>query len=147
MIADLEALVADLETMTEPVARERARGVVAGVLELHRAALARILDAAGAATAARLADDEVVAPILVLHGLHPMSLPERVTAAAARLRAAGVEVDVLEATADGVRVRLSRGDRMAVERALLAAVPDAAAIVVLGEPPAATPVRWVGGAR
>lgn len=135
-IAEIESLVAEVERLDDPGARAGARAIVAAILDLHRAALERIVEGAAAAAGTglldRLSRDELVAAVLVLHGLHPVGVETRVRQAAARLRARGSDVEVA-AVAGGV-ARLTLGpagrpgvageQRVEVERAILEAVPD-----------------------
>lgn len=135
----IDSLVAEVERLDDPVARARVRAIVAAILELHRAALVRIVEGAAAAGAGaglldRLSRDELVAAVLVLHGLHPVGLEARVREAAERLRARGSDVEV--ATVAGGVARLTLGprgrrgvgasgeQRAEVERAILEAAPD-----------------------
>lgn len=90
-----------------PVAREDARELVRIVTELYGSGLERLLELAhetGALTGTlveRLADDELVSALLLIHGLHPFGVRERVE------RALRGEAEVVEVTDEGVvRVRL-----------------------------------------
>jgi Fe-S cluster biogenesis protein NfuA len=89
---------------------------------------------------ARFGQDGLVSNLLVLHGLHPMPLAERVARALDRLRpylhGRGGDVELVEVTEEGVRGRL-RGDasagpalRAAVEEAVLEAAPDVEALLL-----------------
>lgn len=89
----------------------KARDVLAEVLEMHREALSRILDG-------RRHEDELVASVLLIHGLHPVPVEERVRAA---IEASGVRAELL----DGMRIALHSGDVHRLEAALLARAPDA----------------------
>jgi Fe-S cluster biogenesis protein NfuA/nitrite reductase/ring-hydroxylating ferredoxin subunit len=98
-----------------PVARERAEELVRLVVDLYGAGLERLLDIAyetGALTdtlLARLAADELVSSLLLVHGLHPYAVEERVERALVDVRpylgSHGGDVRLLEVTGDGV-VRL-----------------------------------------
>lgn len=148
MTEDIERLVAEIESSADPGTRERVRALVAAVLELHAAALARILELAGDERVRELAAEPSVAGVLILHGLHPLPLEERarVALAAAGTELAGhrVAAELIAVEGGRVRVLVTRTGGGAcgsavtarVEELLLAAVPDAAAIVV--EDPAAT---------
>jgi hypothetical protein len=137
----VEALVAALEACPDPAAREAARELVRTLLDLHAAGLAKMLAlAAEPAVVDRFARDGLVGSLLLLHGLHPVPVEGRVAHALERLRAGlrtrGADVELLEATAEVVRVRL-RGDpsagpalRVAVEGAVLEAAPDVAVVAV-----------------
>ncbi|MEZ0341439.1 NifU family protein [Mycobacterium sp. pV006] len=93
------------------VARERAEQLVREVTDLYGAALARMLDVAVAADPARadeLVADNLVASLLLVHGLHPHPTEQRVAAALEGVRpylgSHGGDVSLLSVT-DGV-VRL-----------------------------------------
>jgi Fe-S cluster biogenesis protein NfuA len=65
-----------------PLARERAEELVRTVVDLYGAGLQRLLEIAGPglpdSTVDELATDELVAALLVVHGLHPYGIQERV---------------------------------------------------------------------
>jgi hypothetical protein len=73
----LEALVAAVEGLVDPDARAKAQALVAFVVELHGAALGRVLeivqesDGSAATALARIAADDLLAPVLDLHDLRP----------------------------------------------------------------------------
>jgi Fe-S cluster biogenesis protein NfuA/nitrite reductase/ring-hydroxylating ferredoxin subunit len=100
-----------------PVARERAEELVRVVVELYGAGLERLLEIAydaGALTDKlldRLADDELVASLMLVHGLHPHDVHTRVERALEKVRpylgSHGGDVELLEVTeADVVRLRM-----------------------------------------
>ena len=88
----VEALVQKIEEVRDETARERARDVVAAVLDLHAAAFSRVLAGcarqgdAGRRLLDELAADSVVSSVLVLHELHPRDLEARVHAALEGMR-------------------------------------------------------------
>jgi len=148
--ARVEGLLADLSASSDPQLERSTREVLATVLELHRRGLTRLLEIAALSAKDReaLARDARVGAMLLLHGLHPLSLDERVALAVERLRArfqdrlAEVLVQSLSGT---VAVRLvpqarACGSTRATlkrdfEEALLAAAPDADSVSVeLAEP-------------
>jgi Fe-S cluster biogenesis protein NfuA len=134
-VARVEGLLADLEALADPVARERSTDCVQALLELYGEGLRRIVASGGLAE--DLAGDELVSHLLLLHGLHPVPIEERVRRAVAevsRAQEAGVELLAVE---DGVaRVRLDAGCSgcgesailHALESAVYEAAPDVAAI-------------------
>ncbi len=137
-LARVEDLVSTLEACPDPVAREAARELVRSLLDLHAAGLAKVLELAEPAIVARLAADGLVSSLLLLHGLHPHSAEQRVTAALERacpqFRTLGGTVELLSATEEVVRLRLG-GDpsasaelRVVVESLVIEAVPDVTAI-------------------
>jgi Fe-S cluster biogenesis protein NfuA len=98
-----------------PVARERAEELVRVVVELYGAGLQRLLEIAGPglpdSTVDELAADELVSGLLVVHGLHPYDVTERVEQALESvrpyLRSHGGDVELLEVDGHGaVRLRL-----------------------------------------
>ena len=98
-----------------PIARERAEELVRLVVELYGAGLERVLELAYDAGAldddllASLAGDELVSSLLLVHGLHPYGVEERVQRALDDVRpylgSHGGDVALLEVTDEGV-VRL-----------------------------------------
>jgi Fe-S cluster biogenesis protein NfuA/nitrite reductase/ring-hydroxylating ferredoxin subunit len=128
-----------------PIARERAEELVRLVVELYGAGLERVLELAYDAGAldddllASLAGDELVSSLLLVHGLHPYGVEERVQRALDDVRpylgSHGGDVALLEVTDEGV-VRLELlGScdgcassavtlELAVEDAIYAAAPE-----------------------
>jgi hypothetical protein len=132
----VEVLLRSLEACADAAAREAARELVRVLLNLHTAALAKLLELAGPGAAERWAADPLVGGLLLLHGLHPVPAEERVRSVLererARFRALGGDVELLGATEEVVRLRL-RGDpasgpalRSLAEGLLVEAAPDAA---------------------
>jgi Fe-S cluster biogenesis protein NfuA len=137
-----------------PAARDRAEELVRVVVELYGAGLERLLelvDAGGALTESTvdaLADDGLVSGLLVVHGLHPYGVAERVERALESvrpyLRSHGGDVELLgvDDSADGsvVGLRLlghcdgcagsTATLRSAVEEAVEAAAPEVVRIDV-----------------
>ncbi len=133
------------------VARERAEELVRLVADLYGAGLERILDItyeAGQLTdevLAALAGDDLVASLLLVHGLHPYDVGQRVEQALEGVRpylgSHGGDVELLEVTDEGtVRLRLlgscdgcpssSVTLKLAVEGAIEAAAPEVTSIQV-----------------
>jgi hypothetical protein len=133
------------------VARERAEQLVRLVADLYGAGLERLLDLMyehGALTDGALdalAADDLVASLLLVHGLHPYDTVTRIEQAIAGIPHAD-DVRLLGVGDDGVvRLRMtghgcgSAAVRLAVEEAIEAAAPEVTAIEV-DEPAAAVPV-------
>ncbi|MGI8577289.1 MAG: NifU family protein [Nocardioidaceae bacterium] len=133
------------------VARERAEELVRLVADLYGAGLERVLtivDDAGRLdddVLAALAADDLVASLLLVHGLHPYDVITRVEQALESVRpylgSHGGDVELLEVSEDGaVRLRLlgscdgcpssSVTLKLAVEGAIEAAAPEITAIEV-----------------
>src|SRR5262249_38912945 len=132
------------ERFADPSAREVTRELVSTLMDLHGAALARLVElAASAGESGRApidagAPDELGSRLLLLYGPHPPHPSTRVRAALEkvrpRLRAHGSDVELLAAEVGSVRLRLTgRGDetfRHVVEEAVYEAAPDAEEVVV-----------------
>jgi hypothetical protein len=88
----IERLLDEVQSVAGPVAWPRVEALVTALVDLYGAGLERMLacarDAAtsDAELAARLASDELVSSLLVVHGLHPVGVEERVERALARVR-------------------------------------------------------------
>jgi len=138
-----------------PVARERAEELVRLVVELYGAGLERVLELAydaGALTdelLESLAADELVSSLLLVHGLHPYGVEDRVERALADVRpylgSHGGDVELLGVTEDGVvRLQLLGSCdgcassavtlELAVEDAIRAAAPEIVRIDVEEKP-------------
>lgn len=133
------------------VARERAEELVRLVADLYGAGLERVLDLMHErghlddATLDALAQDDLVASLLLVHGLHPYGVEQRVEQALESVRpylgTHGGDVELLEVTEDGVvRLQLlgscdgcpssSVTLKLAVEGAIEAAAPEIITIEV-----------------
>ncbi|HEX4751343.1 MAG TPA: NifU family protein [Solirubrobacterales bacterium] len=105
-----------VEAIEDPEARGAAQDLVAAVLEMHGAGLAKIgevLDEAGAAgeeAKRKLLEDGVVASLLLIHDLYPISLEERVREALDEVRpyldSHGGDVELLGVDDGVARLRL-----------------------------------------
>ncbi len=141
-------------------AYDRAQQLVREVVGLYGAGLERILQLAGdPGLAERLATDDLVASLLLVHGLHPHDVHRRVFDALDRVRpylgSHGGDVDLVEVAdgPDGQTVRLAfKGSckscpssavtlELAVEDAVRAAAPEVSSIeVVQAQAPTGTSV-------
>ena len=75
-----------LDEVTEPRARERMEDLVRLLMEFYGAGLERVVELAGAETVAKLAADDLVGSLLILHDLHPVDTATRVQAALDKVR-------------------------------------------------------------
>jgi len=132
----IDELVHRLEALPDPACRETAQSLIESILALHGRALERMMEVvfdsgeSGQAIIRRLASDDLVSNLLVLHGLHPDSMETRAQRALAKIHASAELRGVFD---DVVRVRLTGsacGLRDAVNTALLNAVPDAVEILI-----------------
>ena len=157
----IEALL-DASSAHGAVARERAEDLVRLVTDLYGAGLERLLEIlheAGrldAAVLAAVADDDLVASLLLVHGLHPHDLPTRVGRALDGVRPAlesqGAGVELAGVGPDGtVQVRLTGSVSgcgatsltETVRTAVESAAPDAPGVDVelaTSRPPSVIPV-------
>lgn len=161
-IAKIEQLVGALDQIPDPELQANTKELVQLVLDLHGGGLERVLEIIDANTAAQpvleqLAQDELVSSLLLLHGLHPLSLETRVLHALDQVRpymqSHGGNVELLQVTEDGaVKLRLEGSChgcpssrvtlRYAVEEAIAATAPDVTVLEVEGvvqEPPSMEP--------
>lgn len=150
----VDALLADLEQSADPGTRAAVTEIVQGLLALHAAALRTVLERLagiapdGPAALRELADDELVANVLLLHELHPAGLEQRLRRAVADLAPAlaprGATAELLGLTPGGaaqVRIHASgqcgatrAAAREAVSQALYAAAPELGGIEFVDEP-------------
>jgi Fe-S cluster biogenesis protein NfuA/nitrite reductase/ring-hydroxylating ferredoxin subunit len=164
LVGRVEELTGRIEELADPAARELAEDLAAAVVQLYGEGLERIFAALDPELRASLAQDGVVASLMLIHGLYPVAIETRVREALAGVRpymeSHGGDVELL-GIADGVaRLRLegscngcaaSRSTlELAIERALQAAAPDLLGIDVEGvvaAPPRpsepAPEVEWV----
>lgn len=129
-------------------ARDRAEHLVAEVAGLYGAALQRMTDLSDADTVRRFAADDLVASLLLVHGLHPHDVRRRVADALDGVRpylgSHGGDVELMDVTAEYVvRLRFIGSCRscpssavtleLAVADALRAAAPEVTEIQVLAD--------------
>jgi hypothetical protein len=147
--ARVEQLLAELSECTDPRLERVAREILSTVLELHQRGLARLLAASDERVRRDLARDPHVSAMLLLHGLHPLSLDTRVTQAIddlrgrleSKLQDVGVHVHEGRITVRVVPVTGTCGStRAALQKefaeVLLAVAPDAESVSVESSEPA-----------
>lgn len=149
-VAGIEALIEGLESLEDPVARSKAMDTIGALLELYGEGLARVMEAVGRAEAHEVSEDlvadELVSHLLFLHGLHPVSVEERVAGALEEVRpylgSHGGDVEFLRVE-DGVAYLRMQGScdgcpssavtlKLAIEEAVLKAVPEVGSIEAEG---------------
>jgi len=152
-IAAIDELVQRLETATDPAARAASQELVSTLMELHRAALDRILTTIrrqgepGRAIMDQLAREELIASVLLLYDLHPENLETRVRNALDKtrpyLKSHGGNVELVGIDESGtVRLRMQGSChgcpssavtlKLAIEQAIHEAAPDVTDILVDG---------------
>jgi hypothetical protein len=145
----LEALVQQADRLPDPAARECARELVRALLDLHADGLERLLDHVDAVTDGAVLDacaaDDVVGGLLLLHGLHPLPVEDRVQRALEQarpvLRSLGAEVELIGVDDGVLRLRFeANGDGRvssaavwrAVEEAITTNAPDLTGVEIEG---------------
>ncbi|MFD5949021.1 NifU family protein [Streptomyces collinus] len=145
----LDELLEGLESAPGPTTRS-ATEAVALLTEVYGEALARVMDHADERVAERLAEDELLGHLLVLHDIHPEPAERRAARAVERLRPAvqerGGDVEWAGVEGQVARVRLTTGggcgsgcggggDEVtdAVRAAVLAAAPELTSVEPLTE--------------
>lgn len=137
------------------VARERAEQLVREVVDLYGAGLERIVEIAahsqGGSLLQDLARDDLVASLLLVHGLHPHDVETRVRTALDSVRpylgSHGGDVELIAVDDGVVQLRLTGSCKtcpsssvtleLAVKDAVQAAAPETTDIVVVAAEPAA----------
>ncbi|MGQ4597658.1 NifU family protein [Nocardia sp. R6R-6] len=131
------------------LARERAEQLVREIVELYGAGLTRMLRLLDAEAIERLARDDLVASLLLVHGLHPHDVHTRVRTALDSVRpylgSHGGDVHLVGITDGVVRLDLAGSCRscpssavtleLAVEDAVRAAAPEIESIEVVAAAP------------
>jgi Fe-S cluster biogenesis protein NfuA/nitrite reductase/ring-hydroxylating ferredoxin subunit len=162
--ARVEGLLEELASGADPAVRGRAEELVGSLVQLYGEALTRTVEVMRAAEGGRLlgqlAEDELVASLLILHGLHPLSTEARIERALESVRpyigSHGGNVQLV-ALRDGVaRLRLEGSChgcpssqvtmKLAVERAIEDAAPEVVGIEVEGQPDTGDALYQIGGA-
>lgn len=141
-VGRVEALLGEIERLDDPAAREPAVELVQALLELYGQGLGRIVELIAEHDDGRLAEamagDELVAHLLLLHGLHPVPLEERVRSALDEvtpyLGSHGGGVELLAVEEDVVRLALQGSCsgcpsstmtlKLAIENAIRKAAPE-----------------------
>jgi Fe-S cluster biogenesis protein NfuA/nitrite reductase/ring-hydroxylating ferredoxin subunit len=161
----IEGLLQELGAVADPRIRAKAEELVRLLMELYGSALARVLeivDDTGSADEIfdRLAADDLVASLLVLHGLHPLNVETRIARALDRVRpylgSHGGDVKFLGVNEGVVHLRLEGSChgcpsstvtmKLAIEKAIEEAAPEVVRIEVEGASPALSAASFGNGA-
>ncbi|MEU8246658.1 NifU family protein [Nonomuraea sp. NPDC048916] len=159
---DLAGRVGRVEALLDEVTDPRGVELIQALLDLYGEALSRVMTAASAAgdgLPERLAADQLVSHLLLLHGLHPVDARSRIEQAlrVARKRLGGGSADIVAVEPEVVRLRLrpARGGchstaatlTSALEQAVRAAAPEIEQVEIEVEetpaPPVVVPVESV----
>jgi len=150
----IERLLDEVRGAATPPAWRRVEELIRLILELYGSGLTRILEIAadaplsGAALIGRLAQDELISSLLILHGLHPDDFAARVRKALERVRpylgshGGNVELVEVDDASGAVRLRMEGSCeacpsstltvKLAVEGAIRELAPEAGSVEVEG---------------
>ncbi|MGQ0793283.1 MAG: NifU family protein [Deltaproteobacteria bacterium] len=151
-IQKIENLVEEIERFPDPNVRAKAKELVQSVMDLHGAGIGRmmeiIMDGGGDGIADAMAGDDLVNNLLLLYGLHPLSLEERVLKSLDKVRpylkshGGNVEIISVDEGRGAVRLRLQGSCKscpssamtlkLAIEEAIYGYCPDVTAIEAEG---------------
>jgi hypothetical protein len=143
----VEELLAELKSVADPSVHERAEALVSLLVEFYGAGLERMValvarEPSGDLIVRRLAQDDLLASLFVLHGIHPVPVEERVGAALERVRPelGSTKPALIGIDDDGVaRCEISLGGcgsapfdvaQATVEKAILDVAPEIVAVEV-----------------
>jgi Fe-S cluster biogenesis protein NfuA len=150
-VAELDGLLQEIEAIEDESARTTSVATIQTLLELYGEAMARIIARVGPEMSQSLAGDELIAHLLLVHGLHPLPLEVRVRAALDSVRpyleSHGGDVELLRIV-NGIAYLRLQGTctgcsssettlKGLIERTLLDAAPDLEAIETEGTAAAA----------
>ena len=147
-IEQIEGLVNTIENLPDPEARASSIGLVHALMDYHGEALDRLMEIVASQGEDRnrifdkFCEDELVSSLLLLYGLHPLSVEARVAQALEKVRphleSHGGSVQLLEISGGVVRLRLQGSCRscpsstetlkLAIESAIYSAAPDVVSI-------------------
>lgn len=154
-IESIEGLVREIETLSDPVVRSLSKQLVQSLMGLHGSGLERMLEIihrtgdSGQTIIDEMGHDDLVRSLLLLYGLHPLGLQERIVAALDKtrpyLRSHGGNVQLVHVSDSGaVTLRLEGSChgcpssaitlQSTVEQAIYDAAPDVTEIIVKGIP-------------
>jgi Fe-S cluster biogenesis protein NfuA/nitrite reductase/ring-hydroxylating ferredoxin subunit len=161
LVAEVERCLEEIEALPDDGARQAATEAIQTLVELYGAGLARIVEEVAArddgTLAQALSEDELVAHLLLLHGLHPVSLETRVRGALGEVRpyleSHGGNVELLEVRPPAVRLRLEGSCsgcpssamtlKLAIENAIFKAAPEIEEVVAVDAGPAPSPLLQI----
>lgn len=152
---EIDRLVHRVTAFADENARTTSLELLQSMMDLHGAAMSRIVELlsesgeAGRSALTKLGSDPLICGLLVLYGIHPVSLQERVSRAIEKVRPQmqkhGGSVELIEVTDDAVRLNIQSlghgcgsspdGLKSTVEQAILEVAPDVVNILISGAEP------------
>lgn len=154
----IDRLVQRVNAFKDDDARTTSLELLQSMMDLHGAAMERVVELlsqsgeVGRGSLSKLGHDPLICGLLVLYGIHPVALEERVSRAIEKVRPQlqkhGGTVELIEVRDEAVRIKIqssgngcgSSVDRLkaTVEQAILEAGPEIVAISVEADEPAAS---------
>jgi Fe-S cluster biogenesis protein NfuA len=148
-LQSIEKLLAEIEAAGDPAIKADVKELLQIVMDLHGAGIERMLELiranaeSGEAIVSKLGRDDLAGSLLILYGIHPLTLEVRITEALEdarrRLRSREGEVELLSMEDGVVRLRLSAGKhscgsttqalREIVEDAMYRMAPDVSLVI------------------
>lgn len=148
----IDRLVQRVNAFIDADARTTSLELLQSMMDLHGAAMARIVELlsdsgeGGHKSLSKLSDDPLVCGLLVLYGIHPVALEERVSRAIEKVRPQlqkhGGSAELIAVSDEIVRVKIQSSEhscgsspdtlKSTVEQAILEAAPDVVNIVIEG---------------
>jgi Fe-S cluster biogenesis protein NfuA len=164
--AQIEVLIQEMAAFPDPQVRAKTEELLHALLEMYGASLKRMLEitdqveAAGQSLIDTFAQDELVGALMLLYGLHPMGLEERVHQALDKVRSSvksqGGTIELLRIEQGIAYLRLAGSChgcaastdalKQRIESALYGAAPDLDEIRIEGDDvpqPAPKPVKFL----
>lgn len=152
LVASVDALLEEVEGFPDAAAREKTTALVGALLDIYGEGLARLV--ARVAEPEQLQDDEVVSHLLLLHGIHPVPVEERVRIALAEVRpyldSHGGNVELVACEEGTVKLRMQGSCsgcpssavtlKLAIEDAIRKHAPDVGEIEAEDESPDGLPM-------
>jgi Fe-S cluster biogenesis protein NfuA len=150
-LGTIEALLGTIDS-ADPSVRATVQELVELIMSLQGAGLERMLELidstgdAGEAIRRKLCNDDLTSSLLILYGLHPMTLEARVAQALdklrSRLRPLDADVELLSVQDGAIRLRVradgqgcgstAQSVKEMVEKAVYAAAPDLTSLTIDG---------------
>jgi len=152
----IEQLVTRVNALEDADARATALELLQSLMDLHGAALARVLEVAnesgerGHKVVEKLGDDPLICGLLVLYGIHPLDFETRVRRAVEALKPAlrkkSATAELLGISDNSVQVKIeatghgcgnsAEAVEELIEQTIVAAAPEVVEVVVEGVPTA-----------
>jgi hypothetical protein len=146
----IERALDEVNTLADDRARGSATALIEALMDLHGAAMARIVELLSESreSLAKLADDPLICGMLVLYGVHPLSLEDRIERTVEKLRAKlqkqGTSLELVSTDNNVVRIKIQNSQpgaqangavQSAIEQAIREAAPEVVEIAIAGLQP------------